>query len=97
MSQSIDGARLTLLLNDLRLPAIKQGWATFAERADKEGWPAARFLAALAEHEKIGRGRTRAEPLPAQLGSLEHARPFPCPFQTERFLARTRDDFGDVD
>jgi hypothetical protein len=34
MSQTIDGARLTLLLNDLRLPAIKQGWAAFAERAD---------------------------------------------------------------
>ena len=51
MSQTIDAARLTLLLNDLRLPAIKQGWAAFAERADKEGWPAARFLASLAEHE----------------------------------------------
>jgi len=48
MTQSIDGARLTLLLNDLRLPAIKQGWSVFAERADKEGWPAARFLASLA-------------------------------------------------
>ena len=61
MSQSIDGARLTLLLNDLRLPAIKQGWAAFAERADKEGWPAARFLAALAEHEIAERDRRRIE------------------------------------
>ena len=26
-------------------------WAALAARADKEGWPAARFLAALAEHE----------------------------------------------
>jgi hypothetical protein len=51
MSQSIDGARLTLILNDLRLPAIKQDWARFAERADKESWPAARFLTMLAEHE----------------------------------------------
>jgi hypothetical protein len=51
MTQSIDGARLTLMLNDLRLPAIKQDWSGFAERADKEGWPAARFLATLAEHE----------------------------------------------
>jgi hypothetical protein len=33
MTQSIDGARLTLILNDLRLPAIKQGWSAFAERA----------------------------------------------------------------
>src|ERR1700693_6345220 len=61
MSQTIDGARLTLLLNDLRLPAIKQGWATFAERADKEGWPAARLLASLAEHEIAERDRRRIE------------------------------------
>jgi DNA replication protein DnaC len=51
MTVNIDSARLTLMLNDLRLPAIKQGWPGFAERADKEGWPAARFLAAVAEHE----------------------------------------------
>jgi DNA replication protein DnaC len=61
MSQSIDPARLTLILNDLRLPAIKQGWSSFAERADKEGWPAARFLAALAEHEVAQRDRRRIE------------------------------------
>jgi DNA replication protein DnaC len=61
MSQSIDSARLTLLLNDLRLPAIKQGWSAFAERADKEGWPAARFLASLAEHEIAERDRRRIE------------------------------------
>ena len=61
MSQGIDGARLTLILNDLRLPAIKQGWPAFAERADKEGWPAARFLAALAEHEIAGRDHRRIE------------------------------------
>jgi len=34
-NQSIDSARLTLILSELRLPAIKQGWAAFAERADK--------------------------------------------------------------
>jgi hypothetical protein len=28
-------------------------------RADKEGWPAARFLAALAEHEIAERARRR--------------------------------------
>ena len=61
MSPAIDAARLTLLLSELRLPAIKQGWAAFAERADKEGWPAARFLAALAEHEVADRGRRRIE------------------------------------
>ena len=35
--------------------------ACFAERADKEGWPAARFLAALAEHEVAERDRRRIE------------------------------------
>src|SRR5450432_3126173 len=61
MTESIDSARLTLLLNDLRLPAIKQGWSAFAERSDKEGWPAARFLASLAEHEVAERDRRRIE------------------------------------
>jgi hypothetical protein len=46
-SDPIDAARIGLLLGDLRLPAIKQIWPRFAERADREGWPAARFLAAL--------------------------------------------------
>src|ERR1700693_2290187 len=59
MTQSIDSARLTLILNDLRLPAIKQDWAAFAERADKESWPAARFLTTLAEHEVAERDRRR--------------------------------------
>ncbi|MFG1366054.1 IS21-like element helper ATPase IstB [Xanthobacter versatilis] len=57
----IDDARLGLLLGDLRLPAIKQIWPRFAERADKEGWPAARFLAALFEHELAERARRRIE------------------------------------
>ena len=57
----VDDARLGLLLGDLRLPAIKHIWPRFAERADKEGWPAARFLAALAEHEIAERARRRIE------------------------------------
>lgn len=61
MTKATDAARLNLILTDLRLPAIKQGWATFAERSDKEGWPAARFLAALAEHEVAQRDRRRIE------------------------------------
>ena len=60
-NQSIDAARLTLILNELRLPAIKQGWPVFAERADKEAWPASRFLATLAEHEVAERDRRRIE------------------------------------
>jgi DNA replication protein DnaC len=57
----VDAARLALLLGDLRLPAIKHIWPGFAERADREGWPAARFLAALAEHEIAERARRRIE------------------------------------
>ena len=56
-----DAARVELFLADLRLPAIKQVWATLAQQSDKEGWPAARFLAVLAEHEIADRGRRRIE------------------------------------
>lgn len=58
---SIDAGRVSLILNELRLPAIKTIWPEFAARADKEGWPAARFLAALAEHELAERTRRRIE------------------------------------
>ncbi len=57
----IDAARLGLMLNELRLPTIKTMWPDFAARADKEGWPAARFLAAMAEHELAERDRRRIE------------------------------------
>lgn len=56
-----DTARLTLALNELRLPAIKVLWAQFAQQADKEGWPATRFLTALVEHELAERDRRRIE------------------------------------
>src|SRR5690349_25136587 len=56
-----DAARIELLLAELRLPAIKLVWADVAAQADKEGWPAGRFLAALAEHEMAERGRRRIE------------------------------------
>src|ERR1700681_461105 len=56
-----DAARVELLLAELRLPAVKLVWADLAAQADKEGWPAARFLAALAEHELAERGRRRIE------------------------------------
>ena len=51
MNENFDATRLTLLLNELRLPATKQMWSTFAEQSDKEGWPAARLLTVLAENE----------------------------------------------
>jgi len=58
---AVDTAKLGLLLTELRLPAIKLMWSQFAEQADKEGWPAARFLAALTEHELAERDRRRVE------------------------------------
>ena len=60
-ANAVDPARLNLLLNELRLPAIKMLWPQFAEQSDKEGWPAARFLATIAEHEIAERGRRRVE------------------------------------
>src|SRR5262252_172135 len=60
-TDSIDAARLELLLTELRLPAIKLMWKKLAEQSDKEGWPARRFLAALAEHEIAERSRRRLE------------------------------------
>ena len=60
-TSAIDTARLGVMLNELRLPTIKTVWPTFAEKADKEGWPAARFLSAIAEHELAERDRRRIE------------------------------------
>ena len=54
-------ARLALMLNELRLPTIGRLWAEFAQRANKEGWPAARFLGALLEHEVAERAKRRIE------------------------------------
>jgi DNA replication protein DnaC len=60
-SVSIDAARLELMLTELRLPTIKAMWATIAAQSDKEGWPAARLLAALAEQEIADRSQRRIE------------------------------------
>ncbi|MBW9091617.1 IS21-like element ISRel5 family helper ATPase IstB [Rhizobium wenxiniae] len=46
---------------ELRLPTIKTLWPQFAEQADREGWPAARFLSAIAEHELAERANRRIE------------------------------------
>jgi DNA replication protein DnaC len=58
---SVDAARLPLLLHELRLPAIGRLWRDIAAQADKEGWPAARFLSALAEFEIAERAKRRIE------------------------------------
>jgi DNA replication protein DnaC len=60
-SNKIDAARIELMLGELRLPGIKLAWAGLAATADKEGWPAARFLAALGEQEMVERNRRRFE------------------------------------
>ena len=57
----IDTARLPLLLRELRLPTIAAMWQTFTERADREGWPAARLLATLAELELAERVQRRVQ------------------------------------
>lgn len=58
-SPTIDAARLEIILTELRLPAMKAMWSDIAAQSDKEGWPASRFLAALAEHEMADRSRRR--------------------------------------
>jgi DNA replication protein DnaC len=64
-------------------------WPALAARADKEGWPAARFLAALAEHEVAARGQRRIEqPLAsARLPAGKTFDPFDtmsCPWSARR-------------
>lgn len=56
-----DAGRLALMLGELRLPTIARAWPDLAEVANREGWPAARFLAALLEHELADRARRRIE------------------------------------
>lgn len=55
----VDAARLPLMLATLRLPTIGRHWQSFAQRADAEGWGAARYLAALCEHELAERAQRR--------------------------------------
>lgn len=58
-TRAIDVHALPAMLTTLRLPSFHRHWHAFAERADKEGWPAARFLAALAEIELAERDTRR--------------------------------------
>lgn len=58
---SQDAARNALMLTELRLPTIGRLWPEFAERSDKEGRPAARFLGGLLEHELAERAKRRIE------------------------------------
>ena len=60
-SVSVDRAKLPMMLATLRLPTFARLWPDFAERADREGWPAARFLATLAELEIAERDQRRIQ------------------------------------
>jgi DNA replication protein DnaC len=60
-AREIDVHTLPAMLTALRLPSLGKRWQTFAEQADKEGWPAARFLAALAECEIAERETRRIQ------------------------------------
>jgi DNA replication protein DnaC len=56
---NVDTARLPIMLTELRLPTVGRLWPQLTETADKEGWPAARLLAALVEHELGERAQRR--------------------------------------
>ena len=57
----IDTDNITFMFSRLRLPSMKNGWERLANRADAEGWPAARLLSVLAELELADRQRRRIE------------------------------------
>jgi DNA replication protein DnaC len=60
-ARTIDLHALPAMLTALRLPSFHRHWPALAERADKEGWPATRFLAALAEVELAERETRRIQ------------------------------------
>lgn len=57
----VDVHALPAMLTALRLPSIQRHWPALAGRADAEGWPASRFLAALAEIELADRDARRIQ------------------------------------
>jgi len=61
MSVTVETAKLPALLTALRLPTFARLWPEFCERADTEGWPAERLLAALCELELSEREQRRIQ------------------------------------
>ena len=57
----VDVHALPAMLTALRLPSFHRHWQALADRADAEGWPASRFLAALAEIELAERDARRIQ------------------------------------
>ena len=74
-NNTIDAARVELLLSELRLPAIKLMWAALAARAATEGWPAARFRAAWMFRYGIYEAPWHSRRSPAKPGIREHTQP----------------------
>ncbi|SEN87205.1 hypothetical protein SAMN04488003_1499 [Loktanella fryxellensis] len=64
--REVDIHTLPSMLTALRLPSFQKLWAEIATRADTEGWPAARFLAVLAEYELAERDMRRISPVAAR-------------------------------
>jgi DNA replication protein DnaC len=60
-ASSYEPGRNALMLTELRLPTIGRLWSELAQRSDKEGWPAGRFLGGLLEHELAERAKRRTE------------------------------------
>jgi len=57
----VDVHALPAMLTALRLPSFQRHWQALAARADAEGWPASRLLAALAEIELAERDARRMQ------------------------------------
>jgi DNA replication protein DnaC len=67
MSDS-DNAALPTMLTALHLPSIGRHWKRITEIADREGWPAAKTLATLAEIEVADRATRRIQRHRAESG-----------------------------
>lgn len=61
MTATVEAAKLPVLLTALRLPTVARLWPEFCARADTEGWPAERLLAALCELELSEREQRRIQ------------------------------------
>jgi len=82
MSVTVETAKLPALLTALRLPTFARLWPEFCERADAEGWPAERLLAALCELELSERERS-----PMSLGVAHRGAIGPSPMGDGATLA----------
>lgn len=59
--REVDVHTLPAMLAALRLPSFQAHWQAVTERADKEGWPAARMLSVLADYELAERETRRIQ------------------------------------